>query len=76
MSVTMLTILDEYTRECHVLRVDRALKRSDVLERIGAIAENGSPAYLHLRLQSPLGLLTSQVDKPMQNNRTNNQVSD
>ena len=28
----MLTILDEYTRECHVLRADRALKSSDVLE--------------------------------------------
>src|SRR6476659_7115166 len=43
----MLTILDEYTRECHVLRADRALKSSDVLEWIGrAIAEHGSPAYL------------------------------
>ena len=42
-----LTILDEYTRECHVLRADRALKSSDVLEWIGrAIAEHGSPAYL------------------------------
>ena len=40
----MLTILDEYTRECHVLRADRALKSSDVLEWIGrAIAEHGSP---------------------------------
>ena len=43
----ILTILDEYTRECHVLRADRALKSSDVLEWIGrAIAEHGSPAYL------------------------------
>ncbi|MBK8001291.1 MAG: hypothetical protein IPK15_21945 [Verrucomicrobia bacterium] len=27
----MLTILDEYTRECHVLRAERALKAADVL---------------------------------------------
>lgn len=46
-ALRMLTILDEYTRECHVLRADRALKSSDVLEWIGrAIAEHGSPAYL------------------------------
>jgi len=31
----MLTILDEYTRECHVLRTDRALKSADVLEWMG-----------------------------------------
>ena len=46
-ALRMLTILDEYTRECHVLRADRALKSSDVLEWIGrAIAEHGSPTYL------------------------------
>jgi len=27
----MLTILDEYTRECHVLWAERALKAADVL---------------------------------------------
>ena len=43
----MLTILDEYTRECHVLRADRALKSADVLEWMGkAIAEHGAPKYL------------------------------
>lgn len=43
----MLTILDEYTRECHVLRADRALKSADVLEWMGrAIAEHGAPGYL------------------------------
>ena len=43
----MLTILDEYTRECHVLRADRALKSGDVLEWMGrAIREHGAPAYL------------------------------
>ena len=46
-ALPMLTILDEYTRECHVLRADRALKSSDVLEGIGrAIAEHGSPVCL------------------------------
>ena len=46
-ALRMLTILDEYTRECHVLRADRALKSGDVLDWIGrAIAEHGSPAYL------------------------------
>jgi transposase InsO family protein len=43
----MLTILDEFTRECHVLRADRALKSADVLEWMGrAIAEHGAPGYL------------------------------
>lgn len=46
-SLRMLTILDEYTRECHVLRADRALKSTDVLEWMGrAIAEHGAPQYL------------------------------
>lgn len=43
----MLTILEEYTRECHVLRADRALKSADVLEWMGkAIAEHGASEYL------------------------------
>jgi|GEM_PF-3370556 len=29
-ALRMLTVLDEHTRECHVLRVDRALKLSPV----------------------------------------------
>ena len=46
-AIRMLTILDEYTRECHVLRADRALKSTDVLEWMGrAIAEHGAPRYL------------------------------
>ncbi|HPA18623.1 MAG TPA: DDE-type integrase/transposase/recombinase, partial [Verrucomicrobiae bacterium] len=41
-----LTILDEYTRECHVLRADRALRSADVLEWLKrAIAAHGAPAY-------------------------------
>jgi len=43
----MLTILDEHTRECHVLRADRALRSEDVLEWLGkAIEEHGAPQYL------------------------------
>lgn len=46
-ALRMLTILDEHTRECHVLRADRALKSADVLEWMGkAIAEHGAPEYL------------------------------
>jgi transposase InsO family protein len=46
-ALRMLTILDEYTRECHVLRADRALKSGDVLEWMGkAIQQHGAPAYL------------------------------
>ena len=43
----MLTILDEHTRECHVLRADRALRAADVLAWLGrAIEEHGAPAFL------------------------------
>ena len=46
-ALRVLTILDEYTRECHVLRADRALKSKDVLEWLRkAIEEHGAPAYL------------------------------
>lgn len=46
-ALRILTILDEYTRECHVLRVDRALKSADVLAWLQkAIAAHGAPAYL------------------------------
>jgi putative transposase len=46
-ALRILTILDEYTRECHVLRVDRALRSADVLEWLQkAIAEHGAPQYL------------------------------
>ena len=46
-AIRMLTILDEYTRECHVLRADRALRAADVLAWLGgAIEEHGAPAYL------------------------------
>ena len=42
-----LTILDEHTRACRVLRADRALKSRDVLEWLGrAIREHGAPEHL------------------------------
>ena len=46
-ALRMLTILDEHTRECHVLRADRALRSADVLEWLQkAIQEHGAPEYL------------------------------
>ena len=46
-ALRILTILDEYTRECHVLRVDRALRATDVLSWLQrAIEQHGAPAYL------------------------------
>ena len=46
-ALRMLTILDEHTRECHVLRANRALRARDVLHWLGtAIAEHGAPEYL------------------------------
>ena len=46
-ALRMLTILDEHTRECHVLRADRALRAADVLEWLKrAIEQHGAPEYL------------------------------
>ena len=46
-AIRMLTILDEHTRECHVLRADRALRAADVLAWLGrAIQEHGAPQFL------------------------------
>jgi transposase InsO family protein len=46
-ALRILTILDEYTRECHVLRVDRALRSQDVLTWLQkAVQEQGAPEYL------------------------------
>ena len=46
-SLRMLTILDEHTRECHVLRADRALRSHDVLAWLQkAIEQHGAPEYL------------------------------
>ena len=35
-SLRMLTVLDENTRECHVLRADRALTSGDVIKLVQA----------------------------------------
>lgn len=46
-ALRMLTILDEYTRECHVLRANRTLRSADVLEWLAkAIEQHGVPQYL------------------------------
>jgi transposase InsO family protein len=46
-TLKMLTILDEYTRECHVLWAERALKSEDVLVWLQkAIQQHGAPEYL------------------------------
>ena len=46
-ALKMLTILDEHTRECHVLRPDRAMRAADVLAWLErAIKEHGAPAFL------------------------------
>ena len=43
-ALRMLTVLDEHTRECHVLRADRALKSGDVINLVkSAIAQHGAP---------------------------------
>lgn len=43
----MLTILDEHTRECHVLPADRSLRASDVLSWLQKTIElHGAPEYL------------------------------
>lgn len=45
--IGLRTILDEHTRECHVLRADRALRSGDVLEWLGrAVRKHGAPQYL------------------------------
>ena len=43
----MLTVLDEHTRECHVLRADRALKSTDVIALVKqAIEQHGAPEFI------------------------------
>ena len=46
-ALRMLTILDEHTRECYVLRADRALRAEEVLNWLRkAIQEHGAPEHL------------------------------
>ena len=64
----MLTILDEYTRECHVLRVERALRATDVLEQLGkAIKEHGTPEYL--RSDNGPEFIAKEVQRWLASNR-------
>ncbi|MSU47475.1 MAG: transposase, partial [Lacunisphaera sp.] len=43
----IVTVLDEHTRECHVLRADRALKSTDVIALVKqAIAQHGAPEFI------------------------------
>ena len=46
-ALRMLTVLDEHTRECHVLRADRALKSADVIALVKeAITKHGAPEFI------------------------------
>ena len=46
-ALRMLTVLDEHTRECHVLRADRALKSADVITLVKqAITQHGAPEFI------------------------------
>ncbi|MGB0579750.1 MAG: DDE-type integrase/transposase/recombinase [Limisphaerales bacterium] len=41
-------LIDEYTRECHCIHADRAIKAADVLALLQeAIARHGPPKYIH-----------------------------
>ena len=43
----MLTVVDEYTRECLAIEVGRKLNSQDVLHRLGELfVQRGSPAYI------------------------------
>jgi transposase InsO family protein len=67
-SIRMLTILDEYTRECHILRADRSLKSADVLEWMGkAIQQHGAPEYL--RSDNGSEFIAKEVQKWLRDNQ-------
>jgi putative transposase len=43
----LLTVVDEYTRECHAIRVERRLDSVAVIDTLAAlVAEHGAPAYV------------------------------
>ena len=79
-ALRMLTILDEYTRECHVLRADRALKTT-ITGRTASWAtkaQNASrpqPKVLRLRLQSPSGLVNAAAGQTKANDRVDARLS-
>ncbi len=46
-AIRMLTVVDEWTRECLAIDVDRKLNSQDVLHRLGELfVRRGSPAYI------------------------------
>lgn len=45
--VRVFNLIDEYTRECHCIHADRAIKAADVLKVLQeVIAEEGAPEYI------------------------------
>lgn len=67
-AIRMLTMLDEYTRECHILRADRSLKSADVLEWMGkAIQSHGAPEYL--RSDNGSEFIAKEVQKWLKDNK-------
>ena len=65
----ILTILDEYTRECRVLRADRTLRATDVLTRLQrAVEEHRAPTYL--RLDNDSEFITRIVQRWPADNRS------
>ena len=67
-ALKMLTILDEYTRECHVLWAERALKAADVLEWLQkAIEQHGAPE--HLRSDNGPEFIAKIVQRWLKKNR-------
>ena len=46
-ALRMLTVLDEHTRECHVLRPERAIKAGDVVRLVkAAVEKHGAPEFI------------------------------
>ena len=67
-ALKLLTILDEYTRECHVLWAERALKAADVLAWLQrAIGQHGAPEYL--RSDNGSEFIAKIVQRWLQENR-------
>ena len=67
-ALRMLTILDEHTRECHVLRADRALRAQDVLAWLQkAIQEHGAPE--HLRSDNGPEFIAQAVQRWLRDNQ-------
>ena len=58
----MLTVLDEYTRECHVLSADRTLKSQDVINLVKSAVElHGAPE--HIRSDNGSELIATELQR-------------